>query len=124
MHSGIGPAKQLEQYNIPVVQNVPAIGQGLRDHCFVPLVYTRTDGSTDRRAFFGDQKAMDKALEQWKKDGTGPWAKFACELGVGWFKLDRLTASKEFQELPADEQRYLLQETVPHYEILTHFPVH
>ncbi|KKA25461.1 Glucose-methanol-choline (Gmc) oxidoreductase [Rasamsonia emersonii CBS 393.64] len=124
MHSGIGPAEQLEKYNIPVVHNVPAIGKGLRDHSFIPLVYTRKDNSTDRAAFFGDQKAMDDALEQWKREGTGPWAKFACELGVGWFKLDRLVASKEFQELPAEEKNYLLQETVPHYEILTHFPVH
>lgn len=124
MHSGIGPKDQLESYKIPVVHPMPAIGQGLRDHFFAPIVYSRAEGSTDRRAFYGDQKAMDEAFEQWKKDGTGPWAKFACEMGIGWAKLDRLTASKEFQELPADEQKYLLAETVPHYELLTHFPVH
>lgn len=124
MHSGIGPTEQLENHNIPVVHSVPAIGHGLRDHPFVPMVYTRAETSTDRRAFYGDQKAMDDALEQWKRDGTGPWSKFACEMGIGWAKLDRLTASKEFQELPADEQKYLSTETVPHYELLTHFPIH
>ena len=124
MHSGIGPQDQLENHKIPVAHSVPAIGKGLRDHCFVPLINTRKDDSTDRRAFYGDQKAMDNALEQWKTKGTGPWSQFACELGIGWFKLDALTASKEFQELPQDEQKYLLHETVPHYEILTHFPIH
>jgi choline dehydrogenase-like flavoprotein len=124
MHSGIGPADQLESYKIPVVHAVPSIGRGLRDHCFVPIVYKRVDGATDRPSFYGDQKAMDDALEQWKNDGTGPWAKFACQLGVGWFKLDNLVSSKEFQELPDDERHYLLHETVPHYEILTHFPIH
>lgn len=124
MHSGIGPQEQLKKYNISVVQSVPAIGKGLRDHCFVPLVTTRKDDSNDRRAFYGDQKAMDAALEQWRSEGTGPWSRFACELGIGWFKLDALMASKEFQELPTNEQKYLLRETVPHYEILTHFPVH
>lgn len=124
MHSGIGPADQLEAYNIPLVHSVPPIGRGLRDHCFVPLVYTRVEDSTDRAAFYGNQKVMDEALEQWRHDGTGPWVKFACQLGVGWFKLDQLVQSKEFRELPADEQKYLLHETVPHYEILTHFPVH
>ncbi|KAJ5773853.1 hypothetical protein N7457_008749 [Penicillium paradoxum] len=125
MHSGIGPAAQLEQYNIPVVQDVPAIGQGLRDHCFVPIVNTRTEASTDRKAFYGDKAAMDAAQKQWQEDGTGPWSKFACELGIGWFKLaEQLTSSPEFKALPADEQKYLLQETVPHYEMLTHFPIH
>ncbi|KAI1075857.1 hypothetical protein F5B20DRAFT_367830 [Whalleya microplaca] len=124
MHSGIGPKAQLEQFNIPVVQDNQLIGQGLRDHKFTPLVYTRAEGATKRREFYGDKKVMDEALEQWKKDGTGPWAKFACELAVGWFKLDKLVASKEFNDLPADEQNYLSKPTVPHYELLTHFPIH
>ncbi|CAG8405436.1 unnamed protein product [Penicillium salamii] len=125
MHSGIGPAAQLQQYQIPVVHDVPAIGQGLRDHCFVPMVNTRTDTSTDRKAFYGDKDAMEAASKQWQQDGTGPWAKFACELGIGWFKLaEQLTSSQEFKALPADEQKYLLSETVPHYEVITHFPIH
>ncbi|KGY15914.1 hypothetical protein PABG_11162 [Paracoccidioides brasiliensis Pb03] len=47
---------------------------------------------------------MDIATEQWKRDGTGPWAKFSCECCIGLFKLDQLTKMKEFQDLPADEQ--------------------
>ncbi|KAJ5719869.1 hypothetical protein N7493_006747 [Penicillium malachiteum] len=125
MHSGIGPAAQLQQYNIDVVHDVPAIGQGLRDHCFVPMVNSRSETSTDRKAFYGDKAAMDAALKQWQEDGTGPWAKFSCELGIGWFKLtEKLSSWPEFKELPEDEQKYLLQETVPHYEIITHFPIH
>jgi hypothetical protein len=32
-------------------------------------------------------------------------------LGIGWFKLtEQLTSSPEFKALPADEQKYLLQE--------------
>ncbi|KAJ5646087.1 hypothetical protein N7490_002459 [Penicillium lividum] len=125
MHSGIGPSAQLQQYNIDVVLDSPAVGQGLRDHCFVPMVNTRADTSTDRKSFYSSQDAMDAAQKQWQENGTGPWAKFACELGIGWFKLaEQLTSSPEFYALPADEQRYLLQETVPHYEIITHFPIH
>ncbi|KAI1215022.1 GMC oxidoreductase [Annulohypoxylon truncatum] len=124
MHSGIGPKAQLEKYGIPVVQDVPAIGQGLRDHMFVPLAYQRTDGETDRPSFYGDKEAMAAALEQWKKDGTGLWAKFACELLIGWFKLPHLSSLPEFQALPEAEKAYLSQPTVPHYEIITHFPIH
>lgn len=124
MHSGIGPAKQLEEFDIPVVLDAPAIGQGLKDHCFVPIVNTRVENSTQRREFYGDEEAMASALERWKKDGSGPWSKFACELGIGWFKLDRLTSSAEFQALPEQQKQFLLQTTVPHYEVLTHFPIH
>ena len=124
MHSGIGPRKQLDQYNIPIVQPNDAVGQGLRDHMFVPVVHDRTPTSTTRASFYGDVKAMEDALEQWKKDGTGPWAKYACETGIGFFKLKDMAQYKEFQDLPADEQKYLLQETVPHYELVTHYPIH
>ncbi|KAF5007732.1 hypothetical protein FDECE_5980 [Fusarium decemcellulare] len=124
MHSGIGPKDQLEKFGLPVVKDVPRIGQGLRDHMFTPLVYTRKEGDTERAPFYGDKKVMDEALEQWRRDGTGPWTKFACELGIGWFKLDKLVQSEEFKALPAEEQSYLTKETVPHYEIITHFPIH
>ncbi|KAM0417233.1 hypothetical protein ACHAPT_012744 [Fusarium lateritium] len=124
MHSGIGPKDQLEQFNLSVVKDVPRIGQGLRDHMFCPLVYSRKEGDTDRAPFYGDEKIMEEALEQWKRDGTGPWTKFACEVGIGWFKLDKLVQSEEFKALPAEEQDFLNKETVPHYEILTHFPIH
>ncbi|KAL2177491.1 uncharacterized protein P884DRAFT_200430 [Thermothelomyces heterothallicus CBS 202.75] len=124
MHSGIGPKEQLEKYNIPVVHPCAAIGQGLRDHAFVPLVYARREGSTDRASFYGNQAAMDAALEEWKQHRTGPWTKFATEMAIGYFKSDAIASSAEFKSLPADEQRYLSAETVPHYEVFTHFPIH
>ncbi|EAQ91895.1 hypothetical protein CHGG_00130 [Chaetomium globosum CBS 148.51] len=124
MHSGIGPKEQLEEYNIPVVHPCSPIGEGLRDHGFCPLVYTRTPESTARAGFYGDQAVMDAALEEWKKNGTGPWTKFATEMGIGFFKSDELVSSPEFKSLPAEEQRYLNSETVPHFEVFTHFPIH
>ncbi|KAI1843495.1 hypothetical protein JX266_010321 [Neoarthrinium moseri] len=124
MHSGVGPADHLKEFDLPVALDVPAIGQGLRDHMFCPLAWTRTEGSTARAPFYGDEKAMADALEQWKFDGTGPWSKFACELGIGWFKIPSLTSTKEFQELPEADKRHIDAPTVPHYEIITHFPIH
>ncbi|KAI0423407.1 hypothetical protein F5Y09DRAFT_327450 [Xylaria sp. FL1042] len=124
MHSGIGPAKQLEGFKIPVIRDIPAVGQGLRDHMFVPIVYQRTETSTSRPSFYGNVKAMDDALKQWEKDGTGNWSKYSSELGIGWKKLEGLESSPEFKSLPQDEQNLLLKETIPHYEVITHFPIH
>ncbi|KAI8966129.1 putative GMC oxidoreductase [Daldinia sp. FL1419] len=124
MHSGIGPRAQLEKYGIPVIKDVLAIGQGLRDHMFIPIAYTRAEGTTDRASFYGSKKAMADALEQWKKDGSGPWAKYGCQLPIGWFKLDKLLASQEYQDLPAEEKALINDPTIPHYELLSHFPLH
>ncbi|XDG02145.1 hypothetical protein ABKA04_001760 [Annulohypoxylon sp. FPYF3050] len=124
MHSGLGPKAQLEKYDIPVVKDVPAIGQGLRDHMFVPLAYQRTEGETDRPSFYGNKEAQAAALEQWKKDGTGPWSTFACQLLIGWFKLPQLASLPEFQALPEAEKAYLNLPTVPHWEIASNFPLH
>ncbi|KAI1136875.1 GMC oxidoreductase [Hypoxylon sp. FL0543] len=124
MHSGIGPAKQLSQHQIPVIQDIEAVGQGLRDHMFIPLVHSRKETNSTRRSFYGDPKAMHEAQLQWEKDGTGPWSKYACEAGIGWFKFDDLANMQEFQDLPASEQQFLLRDTIPHYEVFTHFPFH
>ncbi|KAI1486370.1 hypothetical protein F5X96DRAFT_655330 [Biscogniauxia mediterranea] len=124
MHSGIGPRAQLEQFSIPVAVAQPAVGQGLRDHMFSPLVYRRREGSTARASFYGDPAAMEAALAQWRRDGTGPWSKFACEIGIGWYKLPGLEATAEFAALPPAERAFLSRPTVPHFEIATHFPIH
>lgn len=124
MHSGIGPAAELDKFNLPLVKDLPAIGQGLRDHFFAPLCFLRNPETNDRNKFFGDKAAMDSALEQWKKDGSGPWARHSCQIGAGWLKSDRLIQSAEFKELPAATQEFLQRPTIPHYEFMTHFPLH
>lgn len=124
MHSGIGPAQELQKFQIPVVQNLPALGQGLKDHFFVPLCVQRNPDTNDRNAFYKDPVAMEKAMEQWKVDGSGPWAKFSCQIGAGWLKSDRVTSSSEFKALAASVQTFLNRPTVPHYEFMTHIPLH
>ncbi len=37
--SGIGPAEQLRQYGIPIVADLPGVGQNLQDHVQVPFVF-------------------------------------------------------------------------------------
>ncbi|KAF3017285.1 hypothetical protein E8E15_004547 [Penicillium rubens] len=124
MHSGIGPAADLEKFNIPVVNDLPAIGQGLRDHYFVPLILARKPETNDRNSFFQDPAAMEAAMKQWEDDNTGLWTRYGCQVGSGWFKSDRITSSPEFKALPASVQEFMNRETIPHYEMVTHLPIH
>ena len=39
MLSGVGPADQLESVDIPVILDLPGVGQNLRDHPIVPVTY-------------------------------------------------------------------------------------
>ena len=47
LRSGVGPARQLERLDIPVVQDTPGVGQNLKDH---PKVYVTWEASTDLAA--------------------------------------------------------------------------
>ncbi|CAE8585489.1 unnamed protein product [Polarella glacialis] len=42
--SGIGPAKQLAEKGIPVVADLPGVGEGLQDHLHVAMSYRLRDG--------------------------------------------------------------------------------
>ncbi len=42
MLSGIGDAEHLQSWGIPVVVDLPGVGQNLRDHVHVPIIYQAT----------------------------------------------------------------------------------
>lgn len=39
MLSGIGPRETLEQHGIPVIRDIPGVGQNLHDHTLVPVIF-------------------------------------------------------------------------------------
>jgi choline dehydrogenase len=66
--SGVGPKKELAKHGIPVVADVPGVGENLNDHLMVypralspvPLPDTRFN------------PVSDEAIAQWRKEQTGP----------------------------------------------------
>ena len=124
MHSGIGPAHELQRFNIPVIQDLPAVGQNLKDHFFAPLVLIRNPQTNDRNAFYGSEDAMAAALKQWELDRTGLWTKYGCQVSCGWFKSELVTSSAEFKALPPATQEFMMRKTIPQYELITGFPLH
>jgi hypothetical protein len=69
-----------------------------------------------RMAFENDAAAVQKATEQWAKDGTGQLAEHNVSLAVMFNKVPSLYQTPEFTQLSPVEQEYLLRDTVPTYE--------
>ncbi|KAI7540294.1 GMC oxidoreductase [Hortaea werneckii] len=84
MLSGIGPADQLKQHNIPVVKDLPGVGQNMWDQIFFGVAYPVSIPTTARLQT--DPEYAAKALEMYKANGTGPLAGAA-----GMIAFERLT---------------------------------
>ena len=69
MVSGIGPKAMLEKYNIPMVSNLPGVGQGLQDQPLFAAFYnvSVTTNSALSNATYAAGAVQDYLLNQ-----TGP----------------------------------------------------
>jgi choline dehydrogenase len=71
MLSGIGPAVQLQQHGIPVLHDLPGVGQNLHDHVTAVLIYrTQRQDATFGLSLAG-LGAMIKGIFQWRKQRNG-----------------------------------------------------
>jgi choline dehydrogenase-like flavoprotein len=118
MLSGVGPAEHLQQHNIPLVQDLPQVGKGLKDHYWLASTWIRAEHTTDRPQYYQTPELQAKASEQFEKYGTGPLADNFASIAVGFFKHDALYASEEFKSLPNELREYMLKPTVPAFEVM------
>jgi choline dehydrogenase-like flavoprotein len=118
MLSGIGPRDHLTHYSIPVVKNLPGVGQYLKDHPAVFLTALMKGHLFNRIAFESSPTLVSAAQQQWNKDGTGEMAKQFSSAIVIFNKLPEIYNMPEFLALPEQEQRYLKKDAVPSYEAL------
>lgn len=78
MLSGVGPADHLRQLGLPVVHELPGVGQNLQDHLWGALSYEAARGSTPH---FTLANALGW-LAQYALLGTGPFASNFAETGA------------------------------------------
>lgn len=122
MLSGIGPASELQKHNIPIVKDLPQVGENLQDHGFTTTSLLLKEGSNDRMEFEMSEEMKKTAKEGWIKDKSGKLAELYCGVPMGWFRNDRVLESKEFAELPEEKKAFIRKENVPIFEIATHVP--
>jgi choline dehydrogenase-like flavoprotein len=93
--SGVGPASLLQRLSIPVVQDMPAVGDNLQDHLQSRLVYrcTRRITLNDDMASVVRSLGMGVRYALWRK---GPLAVSAGYAG-GFFRTDPRLATPDVQ---------------------------
>jgi choline dehydrogenase len=73
MLSGIGPTAHLREQGVEVVHDLPGVGENLREHAHVPLLFRATTNKT-----FLSQLRIDRAVTsvlRWKLTGAGPFSR-------------------------------------------------
>ncbi|KAF7304258.1 Aryl-alcohol oxidase [Mycena chlorophos] len=85
MHSGVGDAAALQALGIPVVLDLPSVGQNVSDHPYVSLSWTVN--STQTADNLNNITVLDAALAQWNDSHAGP-ASTTATVNVGWVRLD------------------------------------
>lgn len=117
--SGVGPETELSKLHIPVVVDLPGVGENLCDRLFLELVSVRKPDTHHRTSYITSPDGLDEPRKQWIKDGSGPLAGYYLPQMIGYFKSDKVVQSEEFQGLDSKRQRALTAETKPHYEIVS-----
>jgi choline dehydrogenase len=112
MQSGIGPATQLKQHDIPVKRPVDAVGENLQDHLVFPIIHALPDQYSIEKQF-----SRESRLE-YVQQRTGPLASNLAEAGAflslqGKAESDSMTgAQPAFASGPPDVQLHF---TPNHY---------
>jgi choline dehydrogenase len=84
--SGVGPREELERFGIPLVADLPGVGENLQDRYEVGVIsefardFSLIEGATFSMPEEG--KDPDAYLKQWETDGTGVYASNGALIGI------------------------------------------
>ena len=117
--SGIGPAKDLQTLNIPLIQDLPGVGKNLQDRLFLQVVTVQDPGGHHRTSYIDSPVALEQAREQWMRSQSGPLSDYYLPQMVSFLKSDSILASHEFKNLDSKTQQFMRAETKPFYEIMS-----
>ena len=91
MLSGIGPKRQLQQFNIPLLKDAPGVGKNLMDHiCYWGLQFSVNQSVTIVSADL--LKPTNPAIGDYLKYNKGPLTIIGSVEAVAWLNVDNKTA--------------------------------
>ncbi|KAF7312459.1 GMC-OxRdtase-N domain-containing protein [Mycena indigotica] len=81
--SGIGARPALEALGIPVIAELPGVGENYNDHvCLLPPYRTSDDEITLDEIFYGTDQVIKPYEDRWLQDGQGLMAHNGNEAGI------------------------------------------
>ncbi|KFY17554.1 hypothetical protein V492_00582 [Pseudogymnoascus sp. VKM F-4246] len=106
MVSGVGPSDQLQKFKIPVVANLPGVGQNMQDHIFFGPAYRVQVETLTKLA--NNPAYLLQQISVYLTTGKGPLANNVADF-LGWEKVPQdlrssftADALAELNALPAD----------------------
>ena len=117
--SGIGPADEIKDPEIPLIHNLPGVGKNLQDRLFLRLVTTRRPGGYHRTSYIDTPAALAEARKGWATHQSGSLSSYYLPQMIGYFKSGQVTESEEFRDLEESTRRMLKREGTPHFEIIS-----
>ncbi|VTP91508.1 GMC family oxidoreductase [Sphingobacterium daejeonense] len=90
--SGVGPREELEKFGIPVIANVPGVGENLNDHLMFTLKFVSEKNIED--SIFNP--LSDEAIDQWYKNKTGP-SSYYPGVASGFVSSDGTKTGADFE---------------------------
>ncbi|KAI9368842.1 hypothetical protein BJX61DRAFT_546149 [Aspergillus egyptiacus] len=103
--SGIGDADLLRRHDIPVVVDLPGVGENLQDHCISSISYRVADGQVSGD-IMRDPQVVQSVLELYQQTRTGPLA--GMPISVAYLPL-----VDGVQQASTDDCRQLLDAHAP-----------
>ncbi|SMR54526.1 unnamed protein product [Zymoseptoria tritici ST99CH_3D1] len=109
MVSGVGPRSKLEDFDIPVISDLPGVGQNMWDTCAIGGVSYEIEMPefTAASAILEEQR-MHEAVTSFLANATGPLTNEGSNI-VGWYKIPEsgladmsATARTALQTFPED----------------------
>jgi len=93
--SGVGPAGELERHGIPVVHDLPGVGENLHDHIDYVACYKSKSTDLFGLSLTGGIRLM-KAIGEYRRQHTGMLTTNFAEAG-GFLKADASSEAPDFQ---------------------------
>jgi choline dehydrogenase-like flavoprotein len=112
--SGIGTATDLSSHSITLVQDLPGVGKGLKDHCLATITLLLKANAVSAVPTAAEFPAVAKTNPVVARD---PLRETGTASPMAWLSSDAVKGSTEFAALDKETKEYLLK--VPSYEMMT-----
>lgn len=103
--SGVGNPQVLHKYEIPVVVDLPGVGENLQEHLYVPSDFVVKDNVFTLDRMRTDKQYAAEQLQEYITKRTGAYATTVS--AYGYVKLNQIMSVDELKKMKAELEREL-----------------